>query len=89
MMSDIVKKLTGTAKRVYDTIKKKEAPAMQFPIRSLTNVEYNEKDPEGIKKEQDFKALKALLDEMVPAGILVIVGKNENGDYSNKAASDK
>ena len=34
----------------------------------LKSVEYDEKDPEGIKKEQDFKALQELLDEMVQEG---------------------
>ncbi len=55
----------------------------------LKSVEYDEKDPEGIKKEQDFKALQELLDEMVQEGLLVIVGKNDDGDYIYKAASDE
>ena len=38
------------------------------------------KTSEGIKKENDMKALQELLDEMVDQGLLKIVGENEDGE---------
>lgn len=46
----------------------------------LKNVDISKDDPEGIKKENDMKALQELLDEMVDQGLLKIVGENEDGE---------
>ncbi len=38
-----VKAIDSAAKKIYSTIKKKKAPDMELPIRSLSNVEYDQK----------------------------------------------
>ncbi|MAF99330.1 MAG: DNA topoisomerase VI [Nanoarchaeota archaeon] len=41
---DVVKKIQEVAKGIYDTIRKHKQPEMEMPIRSLSNVEYNEEE---------------------------------------------
>ncbi|RME78610.1 DNA topoisomerase VI [Candidatus Woesearchaeota archaeon] len=43
-MKETLKKIQGTAQRVLSSIEHQEAPVLTFPIRSLSNVEYNEKE---------------------------------------------
>jgi DNA topoisomerase VI subunit A len=40
----VTKKITEVAKEVYNKIRLVEKPQLEMPIRSLTNVEYNEKE---------------------------------------------
>ncbi|MFH1650095.1 MAG: DNA topoisomerase IV subunit A [Candidatus Woesearchaeota archaeon] len=42
-MSDVVKKIKDTSKLIYESIKKNKSPSISTPIRSLSNVTYNEK----------------------------------------------
>ena len=43
-MSDTIKKIQGIAKNIVSSIKKKEAPILLMPLRSLQNVTYDEKE---------------------------------------------
>ena len=40
-MTEIPKKIKVLAKDIYATIKKKESPTLESPLRSLSNVEYD------------------------------------------------
>jgi DNA topoisomerase VI subunit A len=57
---DVVEKITEKAKGVYNTIKKHKQPEIEMPIRSLSNVAYNEKDGyfelQGKKKTRTLTA---------------------------------
>ena len=39
----VVARIKSSAQKVFDTVKKKKKPVMHFPIRSLSNVTYDEK----------------------------------------------
>ncbi|MBW3017155.1 DNA topoisomerase VI, partial [Candidatus Woesearchaeota archaeon] len=41
---EVVKKITGLAGDIYNDIKKKKQPVLETPIRSLSNVKYDEKE---------------------------------------------
>lgn len=43
-MSKVIKKFEDISKNIYKFIKARKAPILTSPIRSLSNVEYNEKD---------------------------------------------
>jgi len=43
-MTDTLKKIQGTATKIFNNIKKKEKAEIESPIRSLNNVIYNKKD---------------------------------------------
>ena len=42
-MSNVVKEIKEISRNVYNSIIKKKLPSLNMPIRSLQNVEYNEK----------------------------------------------
>lgn len=42
--SDVIAKIKGVAKGIYEKIINKEKPQLDLPIRSLSNVEYDEKE---------------------------------------------
>ena len=44
MAEEIIERIDGTAKRIHQSILKRERPILKLPIRSLDNVTYNSKD---------------------------------------------
>jgi len=56
MSGNLVPKIKKEAKNVEDQILKRKKPTMKFPVRSLANVKYVEKDGyfeiRGLKKER-------------------------------------
>src|SRR3989338_3495305 len=42
-MSDVVNRIKGTAKVIYEDVKKKKRPSISTPVRSLSNVTYDER----------------------------------------------
>jgi DNA topoisomerase-6 subunit A len=41
--AETIDRITGTAKRVHETIRKASRPHLKFPVRALSNVSYDEK----------------------------------------------
>ena len=58
--TNVVEQITEKAKAVYNTIRKHKQPEIEMPIRSLSNVAYNEKDGyfelQGKKKTRTLTA---------------------------------
>ena len=54
------KQINETAKKIYEKIQKKKKPELKVPLRSLSNVNYNEKDGyfklKGLMKERTLTA---------------------------------
>ena len=54
------KQINETAKKIYEKIQKKKKPELKVPLRSLSNVDYNEKDGffklKGLMKERTLTA---------------------------------
>lgn len=61
-MSDeeMIKKIKGTSKSIFDTVMKKEQPTLSIPVRSLNNVDYNPKvgyfEIKGLVKDRTLTA---------------------------------